>query len=266
MTPQPHHACPPVRVVATSEVNRPRAEALALRLGLPLAWPGQAVADPSGLVLIVEERGMGLLDLAVARTPFLIDFLAPELAYRIKHGGGKKEMLSRAVGFRARSAPKVFDLTAGLGRDAFVLASLGATVTLFERSPVLAALLEDGLARAAQDDRTRPIVARMRLVTGDSLALVSSILAAERPDVLFLDPMYPHRSKSAAVKKEMRILRRLVGDDPDSGDLVVAALTSGVPRVVVKRPGSAPPLGQPSLQFQDGNHRFDVYLAPALPA
>jgi len=83
----------------------------------------------------------------------------------------------------------------------------------------------------------------------------------QRPEVVFLDPMYPHRQKSALVKKEMRLLRQLVGDDEDASDLLVTALARARRRVVVKRPRLAPTLTGPAPGFQiiAPNTRFDVY-------
>lgn len=91
---------------------------------------------------------------------------------------------------------------------------------------------------------------------------LAKIPTARHPAVVYLDPMYPHRSKSALVKKEMRILRILVGDDEDSAKLLTSALQVANKRVVVKRPAYAPPLTglEPNLVFKTKNNRFDVYL------
>ena len=51
----------------------------------------------------------------------------------------------------------MLDATAGLGRDAFVLASLGCQVTLIERVPAVAALLENGIERALLNVETATI-------------------------------------------------------------------------------------------------------------
>jgi len=87
---------------------------------------------------------------------------------------------------------------------------------------------------------------------------------AERPEVVYLDPMYPHTGKSALQKKEMRLFRRLVGDDEDVPRLLQAALGCATKRVVVKRPRTAPPVLElkPSLAIEGKTTRFDVYLVP----
>ncbi len=107
------------------------------------------------------------------------------------------------------------DATAGLGRDAFVLASLGCQMTLIERNPLVAALLEDGLSRGYRDSEIGPWMhQRMTLLHDSSLEALSQI--SPQPDVVYLDPMYPHRDKSALVKKEMRVFQTLVGADTDA--------------------------------------------------
>ncbi|MDH5299140.1 MAG: class I SAM-dependent methyltransferase, partial [Desulfobulbaceae bacterium] len=176
--------------------------------------------------------------------------------------GGRKQPLARALGLKSNRCPTVVDATGGLARDAFVLACLGCRVTLMERSPILAALVTDGLQRAMADPETAAIVSeRLRLVQGDSRDLLLQMAEGERPEVVYLDPMYPHRTKSALVKKEMRALRLLVGDDADAPALLAAALAAAEERVVVKRPINADPItGQsPSLAVFGKTHRFDVY-------
>jgi len=155
----------------------------------------------------------------------------------------------------------VLDITAGLGRDSFILASLGCTVCMVERSPVVAALLADAIDRAKEEPMLAEIMARLSLVTGDSLEILRT-WQGERPEVICIDPMYPHRSKSALVKKEMRLIRLLVGDDEDSDQLLAAALAIASRRVAVKRPRLAPALRgpEPNFTISGKNSRFDVYL------
>jgi 16S rRNA (guanine1516-N2)-methyltransferase len=195
--------------------------------------------------------------------PVWIDFTSGKTDYRRRHGGGRNQTLVRAVGVKGENPPTILDATAGLGQDSFVLACQGCRVEMMERNPVIAALLEDGLRRAADDPDIGKIVQeRMKLVKGDSLTELAKIPTDRHPAVVYLDPMYPHRSKSALVKKEMRILRILVGDDEDSAKLLTSALQVANKRVVVKRPAYAPPLTglEPDLVFKTKNNRFDVYL------
>lgn len=244
-------------------VLQPRAAALASRRGLVLG-EGEPAETPH-LVLTAER-----LELRALRSegPVFVDFVGGAVGHRRRFGGGRGQEIAKAVGLRKGATPSVLDATAGLGRDAFVLASLGCAVTLIERSPVVAALLEDGLARASQDAEVAPIAARMQLLCGNAAALMAQMDEAARPDVVYLDPMYPHRRKSALVKKEMRLFREVVGEDPDADALLPAALACARQRVVVKRPDYAEPMAgrMPTMSISTKNHRFDVYVIKALAA
>ena len=158
------------------------------------------------------------------------------------------------------ATPKIVDATAGMGRDAFFLASLGAEVTLIERSPAVHAALAAAIARArAFSDEFAAIMARMTLIHGDSRTL----LPALSPQIVLVDPMHPARTKSALVKKQMRDLRDIVGADPDASELMEAALASATGRVVLKWPLRAAPipgLRTPSHQILGKTTRYDVFV------
>jgi len=193
-------------------------------------------------------------------TSLTIDFVHGSAGYRRLHGGGSRQPLARAAGLKPGYRPTIVDATAGLGVDAFILASLGCRVTMIERSPVMGALLDDGLQRAASHPATRDIVGQLRLLIGNSRDLITTL--PERPATIYLDPMYPHRHRSALNKQEMRIIRSLVGDDQDAAALLETALAIATNRVVVKRPKGAPELSarRPSHIIEMKNSRFDVYL------
>lgn len=198
--------------------------------------------------------------------PVYVDFVAGAVAHRRKFGGGKGQPIAKAAGFGKGKSPTIIDATAGLGRDAFVFASLGSEVRMIERSPVVAALLEDGLQRSHADAETAAIVQHMHLLTGDAATILNSLPEAERPDVIYLDPMFPPRQKSALVKKEMRLFQYLIGEDQDADALLPIALQAARERVVVKRPDYAPWLDgrKPTLAFETKKNRFDVYVIKAL--
>lgn len=255
---------PTAIAVAASPAEPPgiaKAQELADRLQLPLtaatdtSFPLLLTVTPTHLVLRrTDDKTTG---------PISVDFINGALAFRRKHGGGRKQDLARAIGLKGNRCPTVIDATGGLARDAFILANLGCRITLIERSPVIAALVADGLKRAIADPETTAIIKdRLRLKIGDSRILLQQLTEEERPEVIYLDPMYPHRSKSALVKKEMRILRMLVGDDSDSPKLLAAALAAATERVVVKRPIKAEPITgpTPSMAITGKTSRFDVYL------
>jgi 16S rRNA (guanine1516-N2)-methyltransferase len=156
---------------------------------------------------------------------------------------------------------RVIDATAGLGRDSFLLACLGCRVTAIERSPVLAVMLRDGLerAKAARIGPLSRIIDRIELIAGDAREWLGKL---PPPDVVYLDPMYPDQKKSALSKKEMRICRRLVGDDEDAAQTLAAARAAALRRTVVKRHRDAPPLApNPAVQFKGRAVRYDVYLS-----
>jgi 16S rRNA (guanine1516-N2)-methyltransferase len=191
-----------------------------------------------------------------------VDFALPSFLYRLDHGGGRKQPMARAMGLKPGYSPLILDATAGLGRDGFILAALGCRVLLCERSPIICALLQDGLSRALVDPRLHAIAERITLYAGDSRQLLPALAPEERPEVIALDPMFPHRTKSALVKKEMRVVRAVVGEDSDTSDLLQVALAHADKRVVCKRPLQALPLAGPAPTFAitTPKHRFDVYL------
>jgi 16S rRNA (guanine1516-N2)-methyltransferase len=193
--------------------------------------------------------------------PVFVDFTGGKAEHR-RTTTGKQQPLPKAIGIKSGHLPNVIDATAGLGRDAFVLAALGCQITLVERSPVFAALLEDGMERARLNLKTAPIIERMRLVHADSNAYLQRLAAPDLPDVVYLDPMYPHRSKSALVKKEMRYARAIVGDDEEAAALLATALKTARERVVVKRPRSAESLAgpKPTVAIESKNTRYDIYV------
>ncbi|GIU49533.1 class I SAM-dependent methyltransferase [Shewanella sp. KT0246] len=198
-----------------------------------------------------------------------VDFVSGAVAHRRKFGGGRGQTIAKAVGLKQGISPTVVDGTAGLGRDAFVLASLGCKVIMVERHPVVAALLEDGLRRAYEDAEIGEWMReRMSLFHGSSIEALADAAAqsGEEIDVVYLDPMYPHREKSALVKKEMRVFQTLVGADLDADGLLKPAQALATKRVVVKRPDYAEDLDgvKPSMVLAQKKNRFDVYVKAAM--
>ncbi|MCA9243466.1 MAG: class I SAM-dependent methyltransferase [Phycisphaerales bacterium] len=195
--------------------------------------------------------------------PICVDFVDGRIGYRrrAQHPTGA---LLRAIGPIAKASrgdgePTAIDATAGLGRDAFLLAWAGWRVIACERNETIAALLADGLRRAAEsdDDTLREIVGRITLASDSAQMVIPQY--ASLASAVYVDPMFPPKSKTALVKKEMRILREVVGDDPDAGEIVTIAREAGL-RVVVKRMSDAPPLAEePARSLSDGAIRFDVY-------
>jgi 16S rRNA (guanine1516-N2)-methyltransferase len=200
------------------------------------------------------------------KTPLIVDFVGGAVGHRFRSGEGRKQDLPKAVGFSSGTIPDVVDATAGLGRDAFLLASLGARVTLIERSETMHALLLEGLERArAEGGRHAETVSRMTLVHGDSCVLLPQM----KPQVILIDPMHPPRDKTALVKKEMRLIRDIVGTDADSVQLMQVALEAAQNRVVLKWPLRAEPMAgvrKPSHQILGKSTRYDVFVKAKISA
>ena len=188
------------------------------------------------------------------------DFVGGAVQHRLRFGGGRGQDLPKAAGFKPGINPHIIDATAGLGRDAFLLASLGATVTMIERSTEMHALLHDGMARALDAGGvTAEIISRMKLIHGDAIQLLPSL----SPEIVLVDPMHPPRNKSALVKAEMRQIRAIVGIDDDQTRLMKTALAHASRRVVLKWPAKAAPMADippASHQIIGKSVRYDVFM------
>lgn len=216
-------------------------------------------------ILQVADQTLGLIKLDEPKlSPICVDFIEGAVAHRRKFGGGRGQDIAKAVGLKHGFTPHVLDATAGLGRDAFVLAALGCQLTLIERNPVVAALLEDGLERAKLNTDIGEIAARMTLIHHSSIEEMTHLADV---DVVYLDPMYPHKEKSAQVKKEMRVFQHLVGADSDADQLLAPAQELAQYRVVVKRPSYAGYLAdkKPSTEVKMKKNRFDIYVNKGIP-
>ncbi|MFH1108529.1 MAG: class I SAM-dependent methyltransferase [Planctomycetota bacterium] len=267
MIPLTRETVNPVRIVVTAESGDDRLRFAAVSLARELALPyleGDAIS--------MEHRPEFVLALSPARLelretcrgssrPIYVDFVGGAAGYRRVSGRTRRQPIAQAVGLR-NGPVSLVDATAGLGRDSFLLACLGCTVTAIERSPVLAALVHDGIARAGgRSPKLDEVLARLRFVLGDARDVLRTMTDAFAPDTIYIDPMYPPSKKSALVKKEMRVCRRLVGDDPDAGELFDLARRVAKKRVVVKRQPHAPPLGpKPTTTCRGTRVRYDVYV------
>lgn len=220
-------------------------------------------APKSDFRLYCNPERLELQDLRPnAPGPISVDFASGKANFRRYHGGGRNQTLAKAIGIKKNVVLHIIDATAGMGQDAFVLASLGCHLTLIERSPVFAALLADGLERARLNIELNDIIQNMTLEHANSCEFLEKLQAPNLPEVVYMDPMYPQRRKSALVKKEMRYARALLGDDSEAPELLAISLLTATKRVVVKRPKSAPALigPKPGLSISSKNTRYDIYL------
>src|SRR5688572_1053022 len=206
-----------IAIATETEHQKVLAQRLAKQLHLPIIDPASA-SDYDFLLVYTKEHLELRQIISRAPGPIFVDFLQGALARRGQLQSGR-ELSARAIKIKQCPHPTVLDVTAGLGRDAFLLACLGCKVHMCERSPVIAALLEDGLQRLKQAGLDHSLT----LLSIDARTYLSNLTDAERPDIIYLDPMFSARSKTALVKKEMRFLREIVGDDDDAEELFLLA-------------------------------------------
>lgn len=203
-----------------------------------------------------------------------IDFLSGDLAHRQQFGGGRGQSIAKAIGLKQGTPPPtVLDATAGLAKDAFVLACLGCSMTLLERSPIIVELINDAIRRASDNENFKSTLKTgFKVINQSSIEYLTELSNTTLPDVLYpdviypdviyLDPMYPDRKKSASVKKNMQILQKLLGKDEDTQELLNVALKVAKKRVVVKRPKGAEQLSElkPAYAVESKKTRYDVYI------
>lgn len=217
--------------------------------------------------LLLQWHADGLCLSAVQQpgvSPTRVDFQSATLRRRLATST-RSSGLPKAVGLdKGRPLPRVLDATAGLGIDAWLLAAMGCEVTLLEKSPVMAALLADGLRRARESGNaeTQAAVQRMTLHVADAHDWLRQMPEDERPDVIVLDPMFPPRQKSAKVKKDMALMQLLLPANDDIGSLLQASLQLARKRVVLKRPGRVDRQAAPKPDFQVPGKacHFQVFL------
>lgn len=242
------------------------AERLAEQWQIPF-YKTDKTAHADGLFLIIDQQVKLQQGGKKAPGAVLVDFVSGSVAHRRKFGGGNGQSIAKAVGVTGSYQPSVVDATAGLGGDAFVLATLGCKVTMMERHPVVFELLDDGLKRAQQAPEIDDIIERLSLQQGAAQTLLKNY-AKDSVDVVYLDPMFPHSESKAQVKKEMQLFRQLVGFDLDEDELWQAADNAARCRVVVKRPRKAPFLAEqaPSYSLEGKANRFDIYAKSKVAA
>lgn len=253
----------------------PLAVTLSESLNLRLIHQSPENLPADQFVLKFTSKGLGLFFCGRGVPgPIIIDFTSGTSLHRHRFGGGKGQLIAKAVGVKGSFRPHVLDVTAGLGQDAFVLASLGCKLFLVERSPVVFSLLQDGLSRgvSAAEGEVLESLNRMQLFHQDGLNFLKQM---NNPvDVIYLDPMFPDKAKSAKSKKSMQAFQDLLDGDLDAGELLNLAISKAVYRVVVKRPRLAPALHEqfgdlrlqkPSQVLSGKSCRFDIYALRKLP-
>lgn len=250
-----------IAVSFTDAAAAKKAEQLASELHLPLVdRENKAYA----YLLVITDTHLELCETKDKNSkPLFVDFLSNRLKSRFGGAHRGRELIAKAVGIKKNYRPTVLDATAGLGVDSFVLATLGCEVISLERSPIVFALLRDGLLRLFKEKSVASL--KFTLYNLQAIDYINKIfyMKVTAPDVIYLDPMYPVRTKSALGKKNLRILREIVGDDLDIEEVFAKAMLAASKRVVVKRPKLAPPISnkKPDLSFSSGSStRYDIYF------
>ena len=193
--------------------------------------------------------------------PVVVDFSSGTIGFRGRQNVRQELLVKAVLGRDKKSAPSVLDMTGGLGRDSFILACAGCNVTTLERNPLVFLLLSDGLYRAAADIELQPIVRNIDLHFCDAVKAGSVASELSSYDVVYMDPMFPERTKSALVKKEMRVFRDVVGEDMDVNQLFEQARNVARKKVIVKRPRKSAFIKdkKPTYSVEGRSSRFDVY-------
>lgn len=213
------------KLIICVENGVPTEEALALseKTGAPLC---DTPAD--SLAVIFGSDGISL---SCGKMSFRGDF--EQMLRRLTGGHIQHEMLAH-IAKTNEPHPTAVDATAGMGEDSIVLAAYGYEVTMFEQNPVIASLLRDALKRAAQITELAPIVSRMHLIEGDSIALMPKL--GFSPDLVYLDPMFPARQKSGLINKKLQLIQKLEHPCIEESALLNAALALAPKKIVIKRP------------------------------
>jgi 16S rRNA (guanine1516-N2)-methyltransferase len=222
-------------------------------------------APNSHMVLAVgSDITLSLIDSDITQQDFEIDLFKDKLLWRLAHSGKNSEAVCRAV-IGKLNKPLVFDATAGLGRESLILQSAGCNVFMFERNPVIWLLLNSAIFKASKNE---DVLSKLKNGLPQLTALGSIKDQLEqgevlpKPEVIYYDPMFPSRSKTALVKKDMRVFHELIGADLDTVDYANYLLTIASHHVVVKRPSNEQPLELNARRssFVDGKAcRFDCY-------
>ena len=200
---------------------------------------GKETEKENAVLPELRESSEGLI-LTDGRLSLMADFTP--MIPRLKQGIIGTEHLVRAARLKkmrdSADTPTLIDATAGLGEDAILLSAAGFSVTMYEKNPTIAALLEDALRRAADVPELSDFVSRMALIRADSIEALKNLKTA--PDVIYLDPMFPQRKKSARIKKKFQLLGQLEMPCDNEEELLHAAITVRPHKIVIKRPAKGP--------------------------
>lgn len=248
--------------IAIEQAADPQLASAQARVQQALACPLVTPAEADAFDFLLRQEAAGLTLYATASDApggLRVDFSDPALRRRAADGLRRQDLV-KAIGVKGAARPAVLDATAGLGSDAFLIASAGCQVRMLERSPVVHALLADGLLRgAAVGSPVQETVARLSLAESD---FRKAPVPAAEVEVVYLDPMFPADRKSARSGKGMYLLQELLGPAVDEAELFARATEVASRRVVVKRGKLSPAIAdrEADICFRGSSSRYDVYL------
>ena len=176
---------------------------------MPQAWKVKQV-EGKGLILHTEQGLLFSLDFSVRKK------LSP------------RQTLAKAIGFKKGEELFVLDITAGWAGEAFLLAQWGCHVTAIENHPFVFHFVQKSLSQKGLKPE------RLKFVLDNSFNYLKTIKETNRPDVIYMDPMFGDKKKSLS-NKSLRILKMLVGETRDKKELFALARTKALRKVVVKR-------------------------------
>jgi len=185
----------------------------------------------------------------------ILDMDKPNSPY-FRKSVGKKDLLLKSIGL-GKGVTRVLDLSAGLLIDSFHFLSAGLQVTALERSPEVYFLLKKALEKSSRKE----FINSLELIFTEASLYLKSLKNGPCPfDVIYFDPMYSERKKSALPKQEMVLFHKLVGNDLDAREIFDLALSVRPQRVVVKRHPHLPPLSTGvKHSFVGKAVRYDYY-------
>ena len=258
-------------VIQGKKVDRDRAKRIAESFSCELTE--NIPQDKEAMYFIMDKTGLSFMakgqllkgDFTRLLPRVSAGHLQHEILLKVARGaskGGDDGSLRADAGenVSAEKMLRALDATAGLGEDSFILAAGGMNVEMFEHNPVTAALLGDALIRGRQDPATKDICRRMTMRQGDSKILMQNLNYT--PDIIYLDPMFPEKKKSAESKKKLQVLHKIEEPCSDETELLQAAMALKAGKIIIKRPPGCEYLAQvkPTYSLERKAVRFDCIV------
>ena len=206
--------------------------------------------------LYLSETGLSFFHPEARSTKkFKIDFNSGTTLWRTNRVEHEK-LIKKALG--KHEAPlNILDCTAGMLQDSLLFLSLGHKVTAVEQSKILFHLLSDAINRS----NDQKIFKALTLINANACSYISK---GQKFDVIYFDPMYPTRKKSALGSGQLEYLARILAIESIENDSTQDfEFLSSLPikKMIVKRPIKAEPFSKKiNYQVLGKTTRFDIYI------